>query len=300
MYDEIRLVLALELFLVNSLLPTVHSIFCPAVSEPSFISQLSFDLYETVPQEKREETSKEEVENITKSIVDITKKTVIELNKQVKTFDAVKDESTRDFVRKSIVDKVKEQHPEMVLSDEAVADVINKAIDTCVQALTDKVIPIPRSVIQPFTDIKQGFTEFDLDTRNMNLHPSGDSLQGTELREGGETVTIDPSTEASPQYDTPENEIAAYIISKDNVDYGTCADLIYSLKASNETDGAVVVQKAQAAMKYCEVVTEWNRENGGKPWEYALIPHTEVRISSTFKYLIGCKKNFDVEQIKAQ
>ena len=71
-------------------------------------------------------------------------------------------------------------------------------------------------------------------------------------------------------------------------------------KASNETDDAVVVQKAQAAMKYCEVVTEWNRENGGKPWEYALIPHTEVRISSTFKYLIGCKKNFDVEQIKAQ
>lgn len=45
------------------------------------------------------------------------------------------------------------------------------------------------------------------------------------------------------------------------------ADKIYMIetKASNETEASVVVQKAQAAMKYCEVVTEWSNENGGKP-----------------------------------
>lgn len=31
---------------------------------------------------------------------------------------------------------------------------------------------------------------------------------------------------------------------------------------------------------------EWNATHGGKPWEYAMIPHDDVRINSSFKYLI--------------
>ncbi len=437
-------------------LPTAYD---AATSDSTFIEQLSVDLFNAVPQESKEETPKEIISTLTKCIVHCTKRTVIELNKQVKTFDAVHDESTRDFVKKTIADMVMPQFSNVKVSHETIESVIEKAIDTCVQALTDKVIPIPRSVIQPFTEVKQGFTEFDLDTRNMNWHPSGDALLGTELSEGGATLEVNPLSKASTQNDTPENEVARHIIVKDNVDYNTCADLIYSLigqlrkhfltymsaedadkvmhdrqhtiaemiygqmndhfyhetvdfraaairpfsrietaygdkfksdeifdlkasvpagavrskvfggfkkachtlykfdsgterdfaivlendgtvlkwlrpaskqfdiyygpagskryepdfivetadkiymietKASNETEDDVVLQKARAAMKYCEAVTEWNAENGGKPWEYALIPHTEVRISSSLKYLISCKKNFNVEQLKAE
>ena len=68
-------------------------------------------------------------------------------------------------------------------------------------------------------------------------------------------------------------------------------------KASNELGSEVVLQKAKAAMKYCQAVSEWNAENGGKPWEYALISHDEVRINSSFKHLVAYKMAFDQMRI---
>ena len=69
-------------------------------------------------------------------------------------------------------------------------------------------------------------------------------------------------------------------------------------KASNEMDSETVLQKARAAMKYCQAASEWNAENGGKPWEYALISHDEVRINSSFKHLIAYKKAFNQMQME--
>ena len=304
------------------------------------------------------------------------------------------------------------------------------------------MIPIPQTVVQPFTEVKQGFTEFKLDTRSLNWHPSDDTLLGTELQEGGRTFEFDTDRMAMEKKDTVENEIARFIIVHDNVDYSTCADLIYSLindakqhfltylseeetekvmhdrqktladiiyaqmnehfyheevdykatkmrpfskietgfggkfkadeiydlragdvkskvfkgfkkachtlykfdsgterdfaivmendkdvlkwmrpspkqfdiyygpggiskyepdfiaetadeiymietKASNEVESETVKQKAKAAEKYCEAVTAWNAENGGKPWEYVIVPHDEVRINSSFKHLVA-------------
>jgi len=330
--------------------------------------------------------------------------------------------------------------------------VVEEAIKTCIQALTDNVIPIPVAVVQPFTEVKRGFYEFTLDTRNLNWHPSDDTLIGTELQEGGETFEYNTDFALFPKTDTLENEIARHIIVKDNVDYETCADLIYSLiedakrhflsyldseetekvmrdrqrslaeiiytqmnehfykeetsyrasnmrpftrietgfggkfksddlynlratipdsevktkvfkgftkachtlykfdnnterkfaivlendkavqrwmrpsakqfnlyygpggvsryepdfivetastiymaetKASNEVQTALrnksgdVWEKAIAGQEYCRAVTEWNSENGGKPWEYLLISHDEVRLQSSFGYLVN-------------
>ena len=42
-------------------------------------------------------------------------------------------------------------------------------------------------------------------------------------------------------------------------------------KASNEMDRRIVIEKAHAALVYCRAVSEWNKKNGGKTWNYALI-----------------------------
>jgi len=57
-------------------------------------------------------------------------------------------------------------------------------------------------------------------------------------------------------------------------------------KASSEIGSDAVKEKAVAAQEYCRAVTEWNAQNGGKPWEYALISHDEVRLQSSFMYLV--------------
>ena len=58
-------------------------------------------------------------------------------------------------------------------------------------------------------------------------------------------------------------------------------------KASRDLDSAAVKDKAHAAEEYCRAVTAWNLEHGGKPWSYAIVAHNEVRLSSSFKYLLS-------------
>ena len=66
------------------------------------------------------------------------------------------------------------------------------------------------------------------------------------------------------------------------------ADMIYMVetKASNELTSEPVIQKAKAAKVFCQAVTDWNAENGGKSWQYVLLSHDEVRINSSFGYLV--------------
>ena len=71
-------------------------------------------------------------------------------------------------------------------------------------------------------------------------------------------------------------------------------DKIYMVetKASNEMNSSSVKEKAAAAVVYCRAVSEWNADNGGKPWEYALISHDEVRLNSSFKYLVSNRASY--------
>lgn len=427
--------------------------FDQAISDSSFTEQLAFTLWQTPTYQSTETPrSSESSMEVASFVAQYAARSVVELNKQVRTFDAVKDPETRAFVQTSVVRETIRQFPEFNLKEEDLLPVVQAAIETCVQALTDKVIPIPQAVVQPFTEVKQGFYPFELNTSNMHWHPSDDTLLGTELQEGGETFEFNSEFKPMATVDTVENEIARHIIVHDNVDYGTCADLIYSLisdakkhflsyltpeeaekvmrdrqktiadiiygqmnehfykeetsyrasemrpfsrietgfggklrsdeiydlnaamapsevkkkvfkgfkkachtlykfdsdtervfaivlendkdvlkwlrpsakqfniyygpggvnryepdfivetaeeiymvetKASNETGSSVVKEKAAAAEEFCRAVTEWNSQNGGKPWKYVLLAHSEVHRQSSFKYLMDAGSNFE-------
>ncbi|WP_416327626.1 hypothetical protein [[Eubacterium] hominis] len=78
-------------------------------------------------------------------------------------------------------------------------------------------------------EVKRGIVDFDLETRNMNWHPSSQSMVGTELHEGRETFEHNPEVVATTRVDSAENEIVRHIIVHENVDYSTFADLLYQL-----------------------------------------------------------------------
>lgn len=48
-----------------------------------------------------------------------------------------------------------------------------------------------------------------------------------------------------------------------------------------------VVQKADAARTYCKYATEYNLENGGKPWYYLLVPHDEINKTVSLNSLVN-------------
>ena len=58
-------------------------------------------------------------------------------------------------------------------------------------------------------------------------------------------------------------------------------------KAANGINNDTVKEKAVAGLEYYRAVTEWNATNGGKPWDYVLISYDEVRLQSSFGYLVS-------------
>ncbi len=60
-------------------------------------------------------------------------------------------------------------------------------------------------------------------------------------------------------------------------------DAIYMLepKASNQMTDPIVLAKKEAAIKWCKNATDYALANGGKPWRYALIPHTAIAVNMT-------------------
>ncbi len=63
------------------------------------------------------------------------------------------------------------------------------------------------------------------------------------------------------------------------------------IKADNRLEETDVLAKARAALQYCKYASEHTRKNGGKPWKYLLIPHTEVLPNMSMAYLAG-KREF--------
>lgn len=195
-----------------------------------FIDQLADLFVNDAPAdyESSEERTQEQARQVAEFVAKYTSDAVKDLNRQVKTFNAVTDEETMKFVEKSAVKATISKFPNLGLRPEDVAPVVRKATEHCVRVLTENVIPIPRSVVQP-TRVKREFYHFTLDTRNMNWYPGGDTLVGKELKESGRTFDLNPDYRAKEYVDTPENEIVIHIIKNDDIDYRSTADLLYSL-----------------------------------------------------------------------
>lgn len=62
--------------------------------------------------------------------------------------------------------------------------------------------------------------------------------------------------------------------------------LLCEVKRADEVSSSDVQQKAQAAIKWCEFASRHEKEHGGKPWKYLLIPHDAIKPSATLQGLL--------------
>jgi type III restriction enzyme len=67
-----------------------------------------------------------------------------------------------------------------------------------------------------------------------------------------------------------------------------CDDVIYLVepKMLKEMEAVDVLDKAKAAREYCKNASLHTAAYGGKPWRYALVPHTAVTLNRGVKSLL--------------
>lgn len=58
-------------------------------------------------------------------------------------------------------------------------------------------------------------------------------------------------------------------------------------KKKDDVETELVRSKAKAALNYCINATEYNKQTGGKPWKYILIPHDSVKLNMGLEYLFN-------------
>jgi Type I site-specific restriction-modification system, R (restriction) subunit and related helicases len=58
-------------------------------------------------------------------------------------------------------------------------------------------------------------------------------------------------------------------------------------KKKDDIETETVKSKAKAALNYCINATEYNKQIGGKPWKYILIPHDSVKLNMDIEYLFS-------------
>lgn len=159
---------------------------------------------------------------------------VVDMSRRVSSFmDVRTDTQAKEIITRQIVREVQSRFPEVQIDKEEIRKAAESAIEYCVEALTGTIIPIPELVINPQSVFVYRFDDFDLNTRNLNLRPTDDTIIGRELSEGGRLIEFegDDIELLRKAADSPENEVAKYIIVKDNIDYQKCSSLIFSLIA---------------------------------------------------------------------
>jgi type III restriction enzyme len=138
-------------------------------------------------------------------------------------------EISSDEVKKIAIDRFKnriESNPQTQLF---VADMVAEAesiYEKAVKDFTYNIIEIPRIIIQQSGDIKHGFRDFDLDTRNLNFQPVSEEILRQSLKDNSQEIIQGKGRIIS---DTNENIIMNELMNYPEVDYDSQSDLLFKL-----------------------------------------------------------------------
>lgn len=259
----------------------------------NFTSELASVLSSEVPEEAKAE--------IAKFVADVAANSVVGLSRRVSSFSDVRtDEQSKTLLTNEIVRQAKLRFPDLRIDNSDIRKAAEKAIEYCVEALTGTIIPIPELVINPQSVSVYRFDEFDLSTHSLRLRPADETILGKELSEGGRTIEFqgDDIELLSKPKDSPENEVAKYIIVKDNIDYIKCGALIFSLIAqakkhflsylSSEDTDKVMRQQARTIADY--IYAQMNEHFHESDVAYTA---TEIRPFSRIEGSFGSKVKAD-------
>ena len=93
---------------------------------------------------------------------------------------------------------------------------------------TDNIIEIPRIIIQQSGDIKHGFHDLDLDTKNLNFQPVSEEILRQSLKDNSQEIIQGKGRIIS---DTNENILVNELVNYPEVDYDSQSDLLFKMSS---------------------------------------------------------------------
>jgi type III restriction enzyme len=141
-----------------------------------------------------------------------------DMNKQVKNASDLSSGEIREKVLSSFREKMY-ANPQMSLFTESMVTEADILYEKAVKDFQNQIIEIPRILIQQLEIENYGFTDFELNTTNLNYQPVSQEIIIRQLRDGKIEI-IDPSV---------ENIIINELINFPEVDYDRQSDLLFKL-----------------------------------------------------------------------
>lgn len=170
-------------------------------------------------EDRQRETLKLDAQQI---IVD----TVSALGNVAKNIDDLKSDKVRKLAFEKMAERI-ESEPQQDLFKAERLEEIKKVYDTVVEELIDKIIFIPRVIIQQKNEVKGGFRDFDLDTAGLNYQPVSEEILVKTLRTNENEIL--QSIGVGVVRDVAENIIVNELMNNDDVDYDRESELLYKL-----------------------------------------------------------------------
>jgi len=180
-------------------------------------------------EEKRIEAIEDKVERHKATVTLEAKKEIASVisNEMAKTVSNISQLKTAE-AKQEVIKKVTENYTQgqnRLFTNDIVREV-EAVYETVIEEYIENIIEIPRIVIQP-GEIRAGYNDFDIDTKNINYLPTEEKIKIMTLR-SGEIEYID-STGKKHKYDRVENILVSELINFPQIDYDSCSELLFKL-----------------------------------------------------------------------
>ena len=140
-------------------------------------------------------------------------------------------ELTKPEIKQIAVEKIKQKiygTPQKNLFAAEMIKEVEDAYESVVHDFVQNIIEIPRITIQQSNEVRSGFKDFDLDTRNLNYQPVSEEILVKKLREQEDGVDI-VIGKGRIVFDGPEKIIVNELINYPEIDYDDQSDLLFKL-----------------------------------------------------------------------
>ena len=174
----------------------------------------------TEPVQKQEEKLKLEIK---KEIL----AAIPSLNNTVKNVTELKRSKVKVIAVENYRQRVYADPQQSMFAEDRVKEFVEN-YEAVVDDFTQNLIEIPRITIQPAETIKTGFSDFNLDTNNLNYLPVSEEILRTTLRKQ-ETDIIAGKHWGGIKNDSLENLVVNELINYPEIDYDEQTDFLFKL-----------------------------------------------------------------------